>query len=195
MESINSINSFKRSSSSILSNSNASSQIPMKNLKKYLTTGDEAYLADGNGEEDSDEDLFMNNLYHQQQRKQQQDLMVNMTSSANLYALDEAEESVDEEEIERIKRETKKVDPSRSSTLGKVDSIDIDMGLNFGSHLLKATGSNNLSSDSNLKANNSKEYKKITPIDLYGDSDEIQNEDDKENDYIPSCSWFLGGNT
>lgn len=190
LESINSINSQKNSNSSLMSNTNANGHIPMKNLKKYLTTGDEMYLVD----DDSDEDLFMNNLSHQQQKKRQYDLMVNMTSSANLYVLNELQESDSEQEIERIKKDTKLVDSSNNMALDKVESIDINMGLNFGSSFSPEVRSE-MDFASTLKANNLGEYKKVTPIDLYGDSDK-KNEDEKkeENDSPSGSSWFLGGN-
>lgn len=190
LESINSMNSLKNSNSSLLSNSNASGHIPMKNLKKYLTTGDENYLVD----EDSDEDLFMNNLSHQQHKKRQFDLMVNMTSSANLYVLNELQESDSEQEIERIKKDTKRVDSSHNMALDKVESIDINMGLNFGSSFSPKVRSE-MDFSSTLKANNLREYNKVTPLDLYGDSDrKAAGEDEEENGSPPGSSWFLGGN-
>ncbi|XBW36234.1 hypothetical protein QEN19_001815 [Hanseniaspora menglaensis] len=183
MESMNSLNSAKNSTSSILSNSIGSGNIPMKNLKKYLTTGDDAYLVD-----DSDEDLFVNNLSHQQQQRQQHDLMFNMASSAHVNTLGDIN---NENHLERIKKETKKIDSLHNQAISRVTSIDMNMGLNFGGFASnKDVFSTSVESDRTLKPNTLNLYKKVEPVDLYGGQENSNNEED----YAPSSSWFLGGN-
>lgn len=198
LDSINSINSLKKSTSSLLmTGSPSSGPISMKNLKKYLTTGDEMFLTD----EMSDEDLFMNNLSHQQLKKSNGDVMVNMTSSANLYSLNDAPVVND---IERIKQNTKIVESNELDdnytmpfdTLtkpSKAESVDLNTGLTFSNSFSKRLKNNDdphsesVASNTTIKANTMKAYKKVTPIDLYGDNDEF--EDDMNNG-----NWFLGGN-
>lgn len=207
LDSINSINSLKKSSSSLLmTGSPSSGPISMKNLKKYLTTGDEMFLTD----ELSDEDLFMNNLSHQQLKKRNGDVMVNMTSSANLYSLDNG--SVMKDDIEIIKKNTKVINnniiendytmpfdtltkTNKADSMSETESMDLNTGLTFSNSFSKQLKNNDKShpesvtSNTTIKANNLKAYKKITPIDLYGDNN------DDLNDHVSNGSeWFLGGN-
>ncbi|KAL6931313.1 hypothetical protein ACO0R3_002776 [Hanseniaspora guilliermondii] len=193
--SLDSIASLKQSTSSLLTASPNSGTVTLKNLKKYLTTGDEMFLTD----EMSDEDLFMNNLSHQQLKAKNGDLMVNMTSSANLYSLNDG--TIMKEDINETKNPTKVIsnnfidmdytmpfDISKNKEID-TESLDLNTGLTISNDFSKKIKHNehteSVTSNTTIKANNLKEYKKITPIDLYGD-------DDQNND--GGNEWFLGSN-
>lgn len=194
--SLDSIASLKRSTSSLLTASPNSGTVAMKNLKKYLTTGDEMFLAD----EISDEDLFMNNLSHQQLKAKNGDLMVNMTSSANLYSLDDG--TIMNEDVNETKKTPKVISdnfididhtmPFDSLRNREVDteneSLDLNTGLtisnDFSKKVKQSEHAESVTSNTTIKANNLKAYKKITPIDLYGDDDVYDNGNE----------WFIGSN-
>ena len=196
--SLDSIASLKQSTSSLLTASPNSGTVAMKNLKKYLTTGDEMFLTD----EISDEDLFMNNLSHQQLKAKNGDLMVNMTSSANLYSLDDG--TIMNDDINETKKTPKVISdnvididytmPFGSLKNREVDteneSLDLNTGLTISNDFSKKIKPNehaeSVASNTTIKANNLKAYKKVTPIDLYGDDD--LNNDSGGNE------WFIGSN-